>query len=95
MRTERKTQTFNAKRTIPISQKPMSGSLYARNLRKNQLGGVIFGCTRSTMKECLSKQLFGSYFTFDCFYGSTCNRLIAISYVSLYVYTYLLESRLS
>ncbi|KAK7395047.1 hypothetical protein VNO78_15589 [Psophocarpus tetragonolobus] len=30
-----------------------------RNLRKNELGGVIFGCKKATMKECLSKQLFG------------------------------------
>ncbi|MCD9644360.1 hypothetical protein HAX54_032547 [Datura stramonium] len=30
-----------------------------RNLRGSQLGGIIFGCTNNTMKECLSKQLFG------------------------------------
>ncbi|KAK9124639.1 hypothetical protein Sjap_014241 [Stephania japonica] len=30
-----------------------------RNLNKQDLGGVIFGCTRDTMGECLSKQLFG------------------------------------
>ncbi|KAJ8551019.1 hypothetical protein K7X08_000389 [Anisodus acutangulus] len=30
-----------------------------RNLSKSQLGGVIFGCKNNTMKECLSKQLFG------------------------------------
>lgn len=32
-----------------------------RNLSKCHLGGVIFGCTNSTIKECLSKQLFGLY----------------------------------
>ncbi|XP_058732585.1 uncharacterized protein LOC131604113 [Vicia villosa] len=48
MRTDRKIQTFNGKSTLP-----------GRNLMKHQLGGVIFGCTRHTMKECLSKQLFG------------------------------------
>ncbi|CAJ1808732.1 unnamed protein product [Sphenostylis stenocarpa] len=32
---------------------------FGRNLRKNQLGGVIFGCKNATIKECLSKQLFG------------------------------------
>ncbi|KAL8517163.1 hypothetical protein ACS0TY_015396 [Phlomoides rotata] len=32
---------------------------WARNLKKTQLGGVIFGCTNSTMQECLSSQLFG------------------------------------
>ncbi|KAL8509252.1 hypothetical protein ACS0TY_016447 [Phlomoides rotata] len=31
----------------------------ARNLTKYQLGGVIFGCTRNTMRECLANQLFG------------------------------------
>lgn len=30
-----------------------------RNLRTNDLGGVIFGCKNATMKECLAKQLFG------------------------------------
>ncbi|XP_047147677.1 kelch-like protein 12 [Vigna umbellata] len=30
-----------------------------RNLRKSELGAVIFGCKNATMKECLSKQLFG------------------------------------
>ncbi|XP_027927055.1 kelch-like protein 12 [Vigna unguiculata] len=30
-----------------------------RNLPKSQLGGVIFGCKNATMRECLSKQLFG------------------------------------
>uniref|UniRef100_A0A9I9CVC2 DCD domain-containing protein n=1 Tax=Cucumis melo TaxID=3656 RepID=A0A9I9CVC2_CUCME len=30
-----------------------------RNLGKCHLGGVIFGCTKSTIKECLSKQMFG------------------------------------
>lgn len=37
-----------------------------RNLMKNQLGGVIFGCTNSTIKECLSKQLFGWLSTVNC-----------------------------
>lgn len=30
-----------------------------RNLGKSQLGGVIFGCKNSTIRECLFKQLFG------------------------------------
>ncbi|KAM0994460.1 hypothetical protein ACFX2A_010118 [Malus domestica] len=30
-----------------------------RNLSKNRLGGVVFGCTKTTIEECLSKQLFG------------------------------------
>ncbi|XP_010543174.1 PREDICTED: influenza virus NS1A-binding protein homolog isoform X2 [Tarenaya hassleriana] len=35
------------------------GSLSCRNLLKSQLGGVIFGCKHTTIKECLSKQIFG------------------------------------
>ncbi|KAL0648949.1 hypothetical protein Bca4012_047240 [Brassica carinata] len=31
----------------------------SRNLTKTQLGGVVFGCTKHTFKECLSKHLFG------------------------------------
>ncbi|KAF5192260.1 Kelch-like protein diablo [Thalictrum thalictroides] len=34
-------------------------SLPTRNLSKSDLGGVIFGCTYVTMKECLAKKLFG------------------------------------
>jgi hypothetical protein len=30
-----------------------------RNLRENQLGGVIFGCKYDTIDECFKKQLFG------------------------------------
>ncbi|KAG7549107.1 Development/cell death domain [Arabidopsis thaliana x Arabidopsis arenosa] len=35
------------------------GKFSFRNLTKSQLGGVVFGCTKNTIKECLSKQLFG------------------------------------
>ncbi|KAF3448893.1 hypothetical protein FNV43_RR09609 [Rhamnella rubrinervis] len=52
----RKTQTFMIHGSVPASH-PNSHS--ARNLSKTHLGGVIFGCTNITMKECLSKQLFG------------------------------------
>ncbi|KAL9315261.1 hypothetical protein ACSQ67_016262 [Phaseolus vulgaris] len=39
---------------------PFSPNLsFGRNLRKSELGGVIFGCRNATMKECLSKLLFG------------------------------------
>ncbi|GJU87467.1 zinc finger, CCHC-type containing protein [Tanacetum coccineum] len=34
-------------------------SVSARNLRKSDLGAVIFGCTHNTINECLSKMLFG------------------------------------
>ncbi|GAA0145909.1 hypothetical protein LIER_05986 [Lithospermum erythrorhizon] len=30
-----------------------------RNLGKSQLGGVVFGTTNNTIKECLAKQIFG------------------------------------
>ncbi|KAL1206789.1 B2 protein [Cardamine amara subsp. amara] len=35
------------------------GKFSFRNLTKSQLGGVVFGCTNNTIKECMSKQLFG------------------------------------
>lgn len=53
----RKTQTFTKAPTPDLA----SYSVQARNLSKNHLGGVIFGCKSGTMMECLSKQLFGSY----------------------------------
>lgn len=31
----------------------------ARNLRKSDLGAVIFGCKNRTIKECYLKELFG------------------------------------
>jgi hypothetical protein len=39
-------------------------NMYARNLNKSQLGGVIFVCTNNTIRECLSKQLFGQFSAF-------------------------------
>ncbi|XP_004492506.1 uncharacterized protein [Cicer arietinum] len=38
---------------------PPNQSVFGRNLTKDQLGGVIFGCKNATIKECLTKQLFG------------------------------------
>ncbi|KAK7851717.1 b2 protein [Quercus suber] len=54
----RKTQTHTLKEN---SQSLISknSSTTARNLRKSELRGVIFGCKHHTIKECLSKQLFG------------------------------------
>ncbi|OMO87143.1 Kelch repeat type 1 [Corchorus capsularis] len=54
----RKTQT------IIVSEKAeqsytVNCSTSARNLRKTDIAGVIFGCKHSTYAECLSKQLFG------------------------------------
>ncbi|KAL3830230.1 hypothetical protein ACJIZ3_019032 [Penstemon smallii] len=52
-----KPQTFNPSEN---SSPWMASSVpWARNLKKNQLGGVIFGCTNDTLKECHSNQLFG------------------------------------
>ncbi|GAV62446.1 Kelch_1 domain-containing protein/Dev_Cell_Death domain-containing protein [Cephalotus follicularis] len=54
----RKTQTFNFKeKSQPAWTVNCSGP--ARNLGKNDLGGVIFGCKHNTIKECFDKQLFG------------------------------------
>ncbi|XP_061375812.1 uncharacterized protein LOC133317928 [Gastrolobium bilobum] len=55
----RKTQTFNVSGTLPMSPISVVSSVCGRNLGKNQLGGVIFGCKNRTIKECQSKQLFG------------------------------------
>ncbi|XP_062002528.1 uncharacterized protein LOC133720292 [Rosa rugosa] len=51
----RRTETY----TLPSNQDLVPYAVSARNLMKNHLGAVIFGCTHSTMNECLSKQLFG------------------------------------
>ncbi|KAI3987254.1 hypothetical protein MKX01_031738 [Papaver californicum] len=56
--------TGRKKETIPLTERvvrhpSVNCSVTARNLRTTDLGGVIFGCTRLTMKECLSNQIFG------------------------------------
>ncbi|XP_042015981.1 kelch-like protein 3 [Salvia splendens] len=51
----RTAQTYFPKESFPMA---LNGK-WARNLSKNQLGSVIFGCTKQTMDECLTKQLFG------------------------------------
>ena len=43
----------------PATASLLNSSGSARNLGKGHLGGVIFGCKNSTIKECLFKQLFG------------------------------------
>lgn len=52
----RKTHTLNVDSSLPTSE---HGFISARNLRKSDLGGAIFGCKHATMTECLAKQLFG------------------------------------
>ncbi|KAK1365556.1 DCD domain-containing protein [Heracleum sosnowskyi] len=55
----RRVQTFNQNGIAFFSINQAAGNTDFRNLRKNNLGGIIFGCTNSTIKECLFKQLFG------------------------------------
>uniref|UniRef100_K3XF28 DCD domain-containing protein n=1 Tax=Setaria italica TaxID=4555 RepID=K3XF28_SETIT len=58
----RKTETFYAGTpSTPARTNAWYGtySVAARNLREDELGGVIFGCKHNTMNECLTKQLFG------------------------------------
>ncbi|KAL3826170.1 hypothetical protein ACJIZ3_022199 [Penstemon smallii] len=43
----------------PSSPWMASNVAWTRNLKKHQLGGVIFGCTSNTIGECLSNKLFG------------------------------------
>ncbi|KAL0344423.1 UNVERIFIED_CONTAM: B2 protein [Sesamum radiatum] len=54
----RNTPTFCPSETSP-SRRMASNVKWARTLQKSQLGGVIFGCTKDTMRECLANQLFG------------------------------------
>ncbi|XP_027352391.1 kelch-like protein 3 isoform X2 [Abrus precatorius] len=55
----KKTETSQSSGTQPFTSSLPNSTVFGRNLRKNQLGGVIFGCKNATMKECLYKQLFG------------------------------------
>ncbi|KAL1290176.1 hypothetical protein HN51_058584 [Arachis hypogaea] len=41
------------------SSSSVNCSVTARNLRKSELGGVIFGCKHNTMNQCFQMQLFG------------------------------------
>lgn len=55
----RETQTSYLSGTQSLAPNSLVSSVCGRNLKKDQLGGVIFGCKTATIKECLSKQLFG------------------------------------
>ncbi|XVF08346.1 hypothetical protein REPUB_Repub06bG0218800 [Reevesia pubescens] len=55
----RQPRTFLVKGNAPSTPNLTNSIVAVRNLRKSQLGGVIFGCKNSTYKECLFKQLFG------------------------------------
>lgn len=54
----RKTSTVGLKEKSKYTS-TVNGSTSARNLRKADLGSVIFGCKHLTYKECMFKQLFG------------------------------------
>ncbi|PSS33273.1 Kelch-like protein [Actinidia chinensis var. chinensis] len=52
------------KKTLSLKEKPQPSctincSAPARNLRKRDLGAVIFGCKHNTIRECCSELLFG------------------------------------
>ncbi|RZC86381.1 hypothetical protein C5167_030460 [Papaver somniferum] len=56
--------TGRKKKTMPLMDRigrhpGVNSSVTAKNLLTNDIGGVIFGCTRYTMEECLSNQIFG------------------------------------
>ncbi|KAM7275342.1 hypothetical protein ACFE04_017208 [Oxalis oulophora] len=50
---------FNKNIHLKETFQKLTVSATARNLRKSDLGGVIFGCKDNTIKECYDKQLFG------------------------------------
>jgi hypothetical protein len=55
----RKTEAFNVATGNRSNARYGHDTIAARHLGEDQLGGVIFGCKHNTIKECLSKQLFG------------------------------------
>ncbi|KAM7526543.1 hypothetical protein LguiA_016445 [Lonicera macranthoides] len=55
----KRTQNYIPNGSATSTPDQAGGSVNARNLMKSHLGGVIFGCKNSTIKECLFKQLFG------------------------------------
>ncbi|KAI3458484.1 hypothetical protein Pfo_015147 [Paulownia fortunei] len=54
----RKTRTLPLKKKSEVSW-TVNSSPPARNLTKNELGAVIFGCKHHTITECLHEQMFG------------------------------------
>lgn len=55
----RKHEIFRLNETVPFNPEQTPNASIGRNLVKSNLGGVIFGCKNSTIKECLLKQIFG------------------------------------
>ncbi|XP_049374822.1 uncharacterized protein LOC125839888 [Solanum verrucosum] len=56
---KKKTQTFTHSNSAPASPFQLKDGKAFRNLPRDQLGGVIFGCKNTTIRECLEKQLVG------------------------------------
>lgn len=54
-----KNKVHPQKDQIPDTTPGVNSSVSARNLRKQDLGAVIFGCRSHTVQECLSNLLFG------------------------------------
>ncbi|GKA64108.1 development/cell death domain-containing protein [Tanacetum coccineum] len=57
--TENRQEYLKLKEVNSADMDPDYGVSNARGLGKDQLGGVIFGTNKTTINECLSKQLFG------------------------------------
>lgn len=55
----RKTRTLPLKERSEVSW-TVNSSISARNLTKNELGAVIFGCKNHTINECLNEKMFGA-----------------------------------
>ncbi|XP_052172229.1 DCD domain-containing protein NRP-A-like [Diospyros lotus] len=55
----RRTNNFRPSGSAAPAPTQATSHVKQRGLAKSHLGGVIFGCTNSTIKECFSKQLFG------------------------------------
>ncbi|KAG5531943.1 hypothetical protein RHGRI_026523 [Rhododendron griersonianum] len=68
----RRTHTFTPNESSAFSPNQALNQNQAVNYRKlgkRHLGGVIFGCKSSTIKECLFKQLFGQLSTIQKLHG--------------------------
>ncbi|XP_043688220.1 uncharacterized protein LOC122639428 isoform X2 [Telopea speciosissima] len=55
----RKSRTLSMSEVTKSGQPKANCSVSARNLRKEDLSAVIFGCKNYTINECLSQKLFG------------------------------------
>jgi len=64
---------------------------FGRNLTQDQLGGVVFGTKNCTIKECLTKQLFGKSFSVAFVFFVNMNlRTLTLQFTKHYEVRYLL-----